>query len=547
MLRYVFACGRGAARLLISFRREDGYAIVLTLIALPFILGLSLLVIDASRVTNLHTDLQNAVDSLALAGARELDGRNDAIDRAKAAIAAVNSNQAWFGGGGAGLNFGSKLNVTYVPGDDAGSTVQVYFIAAGDLPVSDETPLTLAMTLDETDEDASNEAAYVWVVAKSASLQTMFPLPGGGRDTVTLTGGANARAQAVATYTASACDVTPLFICNPFETGAKTFNEAFEDGDLYGTQFEFRNTGASSVGPGNFGFLRTYGTGASVLADALGRGGSGVCYRQRGLDTQPGAVVGPVVQGINTRFGIYGGSFGNEDDNPDFAPDVNVRKGQAGKVTGAKTTFDCAKYDPEPNTHAAMAFPDGGSPVTLPGGVMTNNNWDLNKYWYISHGGLTVPPPVGYSFPTAPSAVTSYMPSLPPTSTSTPPRPSRYDVYQYEIANNLVNDAAPNKENGLANNVIGPGAKMCYKSPSAPAANRRLIFSAVVNCVENEDKLQGAGTDIPAEAYARMFMTKPATAGGGDNSIYLEFVDVTGKGGLGTVEDYLREEAELVR
>ena len=44
-------------------------------------------------------------------------------------------------------------------------------------------------------------------------------------------------------------------------------------------------------------------------------------------------------------------------------------------------------------------------------------------------------------------------------------------------------------------------------------------------------------------AFVRMFLTRPAV----DKQIYMEVVDVTGAGGLGTVENYLREEAELVR
>ena len=86
-----------------------GYVIALTLISMPLLLGFSLLVIDVGRSGNLHTDLQNAVDAMALAGARELDGRDDAIDRAEAAIATL-ANTAAFGGGGEGMSLGFEYH-----------------------------------------------------------------------------------------------------------------------------------------------------------------------------------------------------------------------------------------------------------------------------------------------------------------------------------------------------------------------------------------------------------------------------------------------------
>jgi hypothetical protein len=44
-----------------------------------------------------------------------------------------------------------------------------------------------------------------------------------------------------------------------------------------------------------------------------------------------------------------------------------------------------------------------------------------------------------------------------------------------------------------------------------------------------------------------MFMTKPAIKAGNERYLSLEVIDISGKGGRGTLEDFLREEAELVR
>ena len=62
------------------------------------------------------------------------------------------------------------------------------------------------------------------------------------------------------------------------------------------------------------------GNGANVLAEALATGNPGACYTQDSSDTQTGAVAGPVEAGVNTRFGIYEGSFKNARSTAVIAP-----------------------------------------------------------------------------------------------------------------------------------------------------------------------------------------------------------------------------------
>ena len=542
---------------------EDGYALTFSLIALPFLIGVAAWVIDASRVVNLHTDLQNAVDSMALAGARELDGRNDAITRARTSIAAIQQNEAWFGGGSGGP--GGKTLISYDPADAGASDVTVIFLGA--IPASDDTPFgpTACQGIDpqaaENDCSAkggslaeqSNNARYVRVISNQMNVNGVFPLPSLGPATVPVS------AEAVATYTAAACDVTPIYICNPFESvvdegveqnplaDGDTFHQHFESGDLYGRQFTMRNTGNSSPAPGNFGFLRTEGNGANVLAHALATGSPGVCYAQDGLDTEPGANVGPVEQGLNTRMGIYQGSFGSYDSQYPYRPDVNIRKGQDQSMNQNQI---CSGYDPEDDPLNAMPFPTGNNVTVIGGGNVSDNDWDIDTYWDISHGNYenADPKPAddpNYQAPAAPAIVMNHKPSLPATATVVPPVPSRYDVYSYEIQNNMIDDTGPNGESGNQSDLA------CYGGATPPTATdeRRVIFSAVLNCaaLAESGELQGASTDLPAEAFARMFMSKPVVTDGSDKEIYLELIDITGQGGRGTLENFLREEAELVR
>lgn len=519
-----------------------GYVIALTLISMPLLLGFSLLVIDVGRSGNLHTDLQNAVDAMALTGARELDGRDDAITRAEAAIEKL-ANTAAFSGGGEGMSLGSSLTVSYNAGNAAASTVTVTFLKA--IPDDDDDAIPGSMVTTDP-----NEASYAWVAAKPQAMQTIFPVPVGfNRDTI------NVSADAVAVYHASACDITPIFICNPYEPAGNTteagneqaaadLHTNFAAGNLYGRQIEMHSTSSSNPGPGNFGFLRTpLGNGANVLAEALATGNPGACYTQDSLDTKTGAVAGPVEAGVNTRFGIYEGSFKNARNDGRYRPSQNVRSAQ--KATGQNA---CKGYDPvmvgDVVGDVTKAVPLGyGATMTALGGgkVSTGNNWNYGSYWNVAQGG------------TAPSvsAILSNYSSYPPTATGTPSRPSAYDVYRYELNNAArLSHASPNGEIGTPTT----GGGQCYSGPAlsnytaSEYGDRREIFAAIVNCgYEASVGHLNGHKQTQAVAFTRMFMTKPAIKAGNERYLSLEVIDITGKGGRGTLDEFLREEAELVR
>src|SRR5215471_20345154 len=64
----------------------EGVVLPYVAIMLGVIIGLSALALDGSRLMSVQTQMQNAADALALAGAAELDRRPDSIIRAEAAI-----------------------------------------------------------------------------------------------------------------------------------------------------------------------------------------------------------------------------------------------------------------------------------------------------------------------------------------------------------------------------------------------------------------------------------------------------------------------------
>src|SRR6267154_4104537 len=82
---------------------EDTSGVILPYVTLLLvvIIGTSLLALDGARLMGLQTQLQNAADAYALAGAAELDRLPDSIDRANRAIDILmkNRNSEDVGGG----------------------------------------------------------------------------------------------------------------------------------------------------------------------------------------------------------------------------------------------------------------------------------------------------------------------------------------------------------------------------------------------------------------------------------------------------------------
>ena len=53
----------------------------------------------------------------------------------------------------------------------------------------------------------------------------------------------------------------------------------------------------------------------------------------------------------------------------------------------------------------------------------------------------------------------------------------------------------------------------------------------------------------PVNSFLSVFMTRPMeqNSGGGDGTIDIEIIDVTGSAGNGTLDDFIRTEAVLIR
>ncbi len=487
---------------------ERGIALILVSIMLPVIIGFSLLVIDMSRVNTLHNDLQKAADSFALAAAAELDGSAGAWARAERAMATLVQNQSYF----------STAGVTTLTAGQPGGTLNcnsagsISWCFLKELPANDSDQVT-------STQYAANEGQtrFIQVTVTPTAFTTIFPASFLSGDTAD--DGFNVGAVAVAGFTSGVCDFTPVFICNPYENDPNgiTLEQAAASQALRRRLIELRKVGnGAAAGPGNFGFLEPpdgVGNGAQALAQTIATSRPIGCYSADGVDTKTGQNAGPVQDAFNVRFGI--GASGNHFNSAEYGPAANVRKG-AIRVNGSAN--QCPSMNQlsftEPGT---MGLPrDATTPYM--GGRMGDGNWDLNGYWSTNFGAAAMP------------------------SSWSTSKPTRYEVYRYEIAQNLVGTASTGGE-------VGTPPAACQ--PPVTSVDRRLIYGAILNCQalesDPDNDLSGHSEDLPVEAFASFFVTEPVQSAADDASVMVELVDITGRGGQGTLDNFLRDEAQLYR
>jgi len=283
-------------------------------VMLVVIVGIAVLALDGARGMSLQTQLQNAADAFALAGAAELDGTSSAITRATNAI-------------------NNTVTNTTLPGM-GNQTVQLasapLFLSS--LPADTVDPIPGA---NYTTDPA--KARFVEVKVQPTSLQNILP--------ASFFGGSNtliAAAQAVAGRGDEViCGIPPLFMCNPYETAGMTDEQATDAlRTSIANPVEHRRQwklGTNKSGPGQFGWLvpPDGNMGASNLSNWIAQTRPSACYKKSSVDLNTGQKTS-VYDGFNVRFDLYKGSLNYD---PAHAPGVNVRKGYipgGGPISGAE-------------------------------------------------------------------------------------------------------------------------------------------------------------------------------------------------------------------
>jgi Flp pilus assembly protein TadG len=282
-------------RFVVTFR-DDTCGIILPYVALllTVLIGISALAIDIGRQMSLQTQMQAVADALALAGARELNQQAGAQTRATNAITNIVSN------GLTGLGYSGAIahSVAFYSALPAASSGFAGTVSASDITTK-----------------------FVGVTVTPVTIGKTITIAG----TPTLTAGG----QAIAGFTSQAfCNIPPVFICNPYETGGMTDSQATAALNSNINPQQQVRLDPTKTGPGQFGYLVPPDNcqGASCLEDWIAKAKPNTCYQKASVDLNTG-FKSSVTDAFNVRFDIYLNNLKKDIGDPNYAPALNVRKG----------------------------------------------------------------------------------------------------------------------------------------------------------------------------------------------------------------------------
>lgn len=297
-------------------RRQRGAAIILVTVGLVALLAVIGLAIDTGHLTYNKSQLQNAVDAAALAGAKVLDQTGSTTQASTAARSVFTGNSSRNREMSAVLS-GADINIQY--------------------------SATLAPF-----QPGTTPAQYVRVTAQGFTMwSSLAAMVGVDRLTTAASAVAGPSPRVL-----QACNLAPMMVCGNPAAGAAN-NWGFPINQL--KILKIGSNTASPIGPGNFQLVRlpdangTPQPGAADLRQNMAGGAQGCATIGSSLtiDTQPGNLTGPVAQGLNTRMGIY-----------------------QGPLAGSQTTYppDVVTY---PNNSQPLSYNTNTGAITLNGSTVT--------------------------------------------------------------------------------------------------------------------------------------------------------------------------------
>lgn len=308
-------------------KNERGNVLAYTVLSALFLFLAVGLGVDLSHFYLAKTEMQNAADAAALAGASAFtlpvpDRINTAVNRAVEILNTnkYNFNNRAFGASSASLcnagnvciTFAEDLHGPYVSKEAADGDPDIRFIRV----VTPSKPVSVifaspllgsALSLDARATAGLSVPGNVNVCI--APLSAVAPNPGesfpeGAEGTCPTAG--------IQKYT----DGTPD--CDPTKDFCK------------GCMYTIRSGPASNPSPGNYQILACAGSGGDAVRDALAQYGDECkCGNvspgdEIGVDTKPGDTAGPVQDGLNVRFDDYKGAVKYSETTP---PDLNIAQG----------------------------------------------------------------------------------------------------------------------------------------------------------------------------------------------------------------------------
>ena len=315
-------------------KKERGNVLAYTVMSALFLFFAVGLGVDLSHFYLAKTELQNAADAAALAGASALTPHDAAsiTTAVNRAIDTMNLNK---------YNFNNKT-----------------FAATMDT-TTQRSLVTFAINLDSTwytEAQATASAGiyskvrFVKVFTPSVGVSVFFasPILGASQNlsanaTAGLSVPGNVRfcpaplsavapdpGQTFPAWAQGSCPTAGIQPdgCDPTKNFCK------------GCRYTIRYEGGTGPSAGNYNILACAGNGASAVRDALASYGEscqcGNVSPGDTITTEPGVAAGPVAQGLNVRFDQYGGGLSYS---TSTVPDSNVAQG-ASHGNGSNTTYD---------------------------------------------------------------------------------------------------------------------------------------------------------------------------------------------------------------
>jgi hypothetical protein len=354
------------------------------------------------------------------------------------------------------------------------------------------------------------QASYIRVTTDSRSVFSRFVRAVGA------TGNSSTQATATAESIHVACNVQPLAMCDPMQP---LFGRDLSTAQDRGRMFRLKATGGgASYAPGFFGLLdppNLTSSGANLIKQNLAESNPNFCYISN-LSVRTGSAVGPVGDGINTRFDMYPTGGGS----PELLippPPVNIKgltpnTGQCSQFSNANK--DGTKLPQDENFTQVNGFSWVGDKV-----------WDtgMATYWTNNHGG-----------------------SLPTITGPAGETPIRFDYYRYELAVN--EDGTPTGATSPAFGGTSPeipyAGPVCYASRTGTSAvgniHRRVMYVAIFNPTDCAALGGNSGPPMRSAKMAKFFLTEPVE----HDEIYAEFIRIIE---VGSDDGKLHHVVQLVR
>lgn len=257
------------------YQRQSGAVAIMTAFALVLLIAMIGLVVDLGYLYTRKTELQNAADAAALAGARQLNGTTAGVTAAAAqaiVLAAANS---------------SDLDATPVVinrahiqlGPDPGGPWSS--VSASEGAPADK----YFIKVDTSSIAQGSRPTWFMGVVSAAANTTTFGLAVAGR---------------------TVCEALPIFTCP--QPGGVAPNYGFVKGSSYRL---FAPPPGSPIGPGNVGWMDPVPpgapgliSGADDMRDVLCRG-QGYCIGAGTYSSLTQSASNPMIDALNTRFGLY--------------------------------------------------------------------------------------------------------------------------------------------------------------------------------------------------------------------------------------------------